>query len=216
MLFVKKSIGWFFFGAALIVLIPIGILLKLKWYFWGGGPQPPSQDSVDTYNDVTQAMQDADIDALEAFTRSVESFPLGSDPFVNTPWLNHAFDYGNHLAVITWLIEQGCDVNFEDDCGNWPLDNACEQQPFNAEVAQALIDAGADIDHGDCLGFTSLHHVAMRGHLDVLKWLLANGADTTKAQWDYHGSDPLAIDMARKYSQKEAYAILERAMASSN
>jgi hypothetical protein len=49
-----------------------------------------------------------------------------------------------------------------------------------------------------------------------LKWLLAKGADTTKAQWDYHGSDPLAIDMARKYSQKEAYAILERAMASSN
>ena len=46
------------------------------------------------------------------------------------------------------------------------------------KVVKLLLGAGAQIDHQDKDGFTSLHWAAQNGHSDVIEELLYNEADT--------------------------------------
>jgi ankyrin repeat protein len=70
-----------------------------------------------------------------------------------------------------------------DDAGETPLCIACGLG--NAEVAVALLDAGADIDFGTPLrhghtGFTPLMFAAQTNHASIAELLLNRGADGTK------------------------------------
>ncbi|MEM9907913.1 MAG: ankyrin repeat domain-containing protein [Cyanobacteria bacterium P01_D01_bin.44] len=53
------------------------------------------------------------------------------------------------------------------------------------EIAQALIDAGADVNWIDSEGVTPLILAAFKGHSELAQLLLEHGADpTVKDQWD--------------------------------
>lgn len=47
----------------------------------------------------------------------------------------------------------------------------------DTESAQALLDAGVEIDVPGELGCTALHEAARQGHVDVVRLLLAHGAN---------------------------------------
>jgi hypothetical protein len=66
---------------------------------------------MDIYDRVTAAMEAGDIKQLQVFACEIAGFPLGLDPFQNSPWLNHAAESCGYPFVFKWLIEQGCDVN---------------------------------------------------------------------------------------------------------
>lgn len=60
------------------------------------------------------------------------------------------------------------------------------------EIVRALLDAGEDANRYNPAGFhshsTPLHQAALNGHLDVVRLLIANGADTTMQDLIYHGT----------------------------
>ena len=54
----------------------------------------------------------------------------------------------------------------------------------NLEVLELLVRAGADLDHQNDSGATCLMYAASTGKVDVLKYLLAAGADPGLANQD--------------------------------
>lgn len=80
------------------------------------------------------------------------------------------------------------------DGGNTALWFAAQgPSPGGLEAAQALIEAGAEINRPCEHGCTALHMASAWGHLDVVKYLLSRGADALIRSAD--GDTP--ADMAR-------------------
>lgn len=80
--------------------------------------------------------------------------------------------YGNHVETVAALIEAGADVNLRDDILN---------NPFLLAGAEGLLDilkltvkAGADPKLTNRFGGTALIPAAERGHVEVVKYLLAH------------------------------------------
>ena len=76
------------------------------------------------------------------------------------------------------LLQQGADIN---ELGrSWygygsPLHLAVRDG--HQEIAQLLIDSGADVDVRDHNDYTPLHNAAWNGNLDMVKFLVDAGAD---------------------------------------
>ena len=84
------------------------------------------------------------------------------------------------LAAVRELIRHGADVDAARGDGMTALHLAAERG--HAEVARALIDAGAAIDGGTRIGrYAPLHLAARGGHGAVVAGLLAAGADPNAA-----------------------------------
>ena len=47
----------------------------------------------------------------------------------------------------------------------------------NTEMAQTLIDLGAEVNKADAFGATALHYAARAGHFECVKLLIQNQAD---------------------------------------
>ncbi|KAH8073246.1 SET domain-containing protein [Aureococcus anophagefferens] len=79
-------------------------------------------------------------------------------------------------AAITWLLEQGADVNVGwPRAGETPLHDAAYRGHCDAAVL--LLDAGARVDDRNRYGNTALHRAAaMGGHTNMCKLLLSRGA----------------------------------------
>eukprot|EP00640_Fibrocapsa_japonica_P003963 CAMPEP_0113943834 /NCGR_PEP_ID=MMETSP1339-20121228/28444_1 /TAXON_ID=94617 /ORGANISM="Fibrocapsa japonica" /LENGTH=870 /DNA_ID=CAMNT_0000948801 /DNA_START=93 /DNA_END=2705 /DNA_ORIENTATION=+ /assembly_acc=CAM_ASM_000762 len=84
---------------------------------------------------------------------------------------------GNFGGVATYLVENGADPNdvFIDSEGknhNLLMDSIVVK---NTEFAELLLEKGADPTHVDDNGVTTLTQAAHRGHLDLVKKLIADG-----------------------------------------
>jgi Ankyrin repeats (3 copies) len=91
--------------------------------------------------------------------------------------------------LIIQLVRRGCLVDARDDNGITPL-MLCHLP----QVARVLIELGADI-HAACdYGCTALREAAGRGDFEVVKLLLARGADIMKADCELTTPLHLAID----------------------
>ncbi|MGC8602967.1 MAG: ankyrin repeat domain-containing protein [Desulfomonilaceae bacterium] len=94
-----------------------------------------------------------------------------------TPLLEAA--YHSNLAIMRLLIENGANVNAADmDDGATPLIVVMRHRSAGyIEMAELLIDKGADIDAQARDGYTALHNAAAKGNNVEVKFLLNHGAD---------------------------------------
>ena len=79
------------------------------------------------------------------------------------------------------LIEYGADAA-QDEVGATPLHKASSG---GVEMAQFLIEHGANVAAQDERGWTPLHGASSRGHVDLTRLLINHGADS--AAKDEHG-----------------------------
>ena len=92
-------------------------------------------------------------------------------------------------SAITWLLEQGADVNVGWPVDGWtPLHGAALYGHLDAAVL--LLDAGARVDDRDRDGHTALHCAACNGRKNMCKLLLSRGASLDVRT--INGEDPEA------------------------
>jgi ankyrin repeat protein len=95
-------------------------------------------------------------------------------------------------AVIDVLIQHGADINQVSGVGGMtPLHMAARRGTVG--IAEALLDAGADIEAQDKNGETPLRRAVNCGQEQLVRLLLSRGADPRST--DRHGRTP--IDAAR-------------------
>ena len=91
----------------------------------------------------------------------------------------HAVVIGNNLEAVNAYIAAGADLNVKDPIGgSSPLITA--SLFGHTEIAEALVEAGADLNHTNNDGSTALHTAAFFCRKDIVALLMAKGADQTK------------------------------------
>ena len=111
---------------------------------------------------------------------------------------------GNVEAVREGL-RHGMNANAPDENGQFPLANAA-----NAPTAAALIEAGAKVDAPDRDGVTPIMSAAGQGRADVVRLLIAHGANVNEKSRDHQKT---ALDFAAYSDQQEVIRILREAGA---
>ena len=80
---------------------------------------------------------------------------------------------GRHLAIVQLLIQKGMDVNQEENGS--PLKHAITRG--HLDIVKALVSSNADIEGSDAQGYTCLMEASKLGHLQILQYLLDQGAN---------------------------------------
>jgi ankyrin repeat protein len=93
-----------------------------------------------------------------------------------------------HTEVVDLLIKHGASVRY-DQPKYTPLHFAAYHN--YKDIAELVIDAGADINAVDNMGRTPLHEAAENGYGKMDELLLEHGADATIK--DYDGKTPLDL-----------------------
>eukprot|EP01121_Diplochlamys_sp_Union-15-3_P019698 TRINITY_DN7490_c0_g1_i1.p1 TRINITY_DN7490_c0_g1~~TRINITY_DN7490_c0_g1_i1.p1 ORF type:complete len:231 (-),score=35.83 TRINITY_DN7490_c0_g1_i1:81-773(-) len=93
-----------------------------------------------------------------------------------------------HNDVIIKLLVKGAEMNAVDRSKKIPLMEACKGY---VATCQLLIKHGANVNHKEGRGWTSLHYAAEYGNPEVVKTLLAGNADCNIA--DATGKTPFHL-----------------------
>ena len=164
------------------------------------------------YDDIMKPLMAGDIALLSEFSEIVDDFPTGKDHFIGRHWITNAIDCGT-AAVVEWMLEMGAPVVFHDDEGYSVLHAAIEREkPDRVKIASMLIAAGADVNAHGTYDFTPAHFAAVHNDVDILKLLVAAGADLTiqtridnyatpLQEIEYRGDSPDAMAYLRIASQ---------------
>jgi ankyrin repeat protein len=94
-------------------------------------------------------------------------------------------------AAVTRMVKAGADPNMRAGVNDWPaLMHAVHKNQL--ATAAALLDAGAEPNKGYPHDYTPLMMAAAYGHADMVRLLVARGADTRVVNWE----GARAIDLA--------------------
>jgi ankyrin repeat protein len=112
------------------------------------------------------------------------------------------------VEMVELLLKHGADVHAVS-CMSTPLHCAVggfQNEPPERwrEVAERLVEAGADVNAGGDSDWTPLHHAAWRNHIAAVAWLLEQGADKTRI--NRYGSTPLGT--AQYFGHEEIVELL--------
>jgi len=102
---------------------------------------------------------------------------------------------------VKYLVENGADVNYEDESGKSPLYNATEEGRI--DIAKYLAEKGADVNWSDGNDMTLLHLASAEGQLEVVKYLIEEkGADVNCKDKDENTPLHLAATSGRVAAAK--------------
>ena len=122
---------------------------------------------------ILQAAFDGKLDAAQALVSKGTSVDT-VDAEKRTPLMWAAFN--GHTPVVRYLLEKGATLDAKDENGRTALLYA-SSGPF-AETVELLLEKGAEVNvQGELEGFTALMTAAAEGQLEVVRLLLAHGAD---------------------------------------
>ena len=85
--------------------------------------------------------------------------------------------YANDVATARTLIESGADVNAKDDTEQSAYLIATSEVGDDPRLLELTLDAGARVDDKDSFNGTGLIRAAERGHVRIVRRLLAAGID---------------------------------------
>ena len=108
------------------------------------------------------------------------------------------------IDVVTFLIENGADVNVTDVNGNTPLIFIINKTG-HLEITQRLLGKGAAVNTQNRTGETALMYAAWRGHADIVRLLLNNRADATLK----NGQGETALTLAESKGHLEIVRMLK-------
>lgn len=108
--------------------------------------------------------------------------------YLNSQLIRQCFTHDN-LEVIKFLLKQGADINAydtkEDDCNNayhhvgyTPLISAIKQNK-NFTTIKFLVEHGAHVNLSEDVGTTPLTEAVRKSDLELIKYLIENGAKVT-------------------------------------
>ena len=118
------------------------------------------------------------------------------------------------LVIAEFLLANGADVNAADEDGRtalWQASYYCNNLP----AMMLLVAAGADVNNkAGSFGHTPLHEAVRCGSVEMVRWLLANGADVNVANNRGHTPLERARDPSPRIRNDAAIiALLEAALA---
>ena len=108
-----------------------------------------------------------------------------ASPKQSTTKINHNLDADLRAAVgaknvkqVRKLLKRGADPNTKDtDSYATPMLGKVAGEGDNLEIAQALVEAGANLEAGNSQGASPLTLSTLDGHLEIAKYLLQHGAN---------------------------------------
>lgn len=113
-----------------------------------------------------------------------------------------------NTEMVRYLLAAGADVNGRQELrGFSSLMKAASKS--TVQMVRLLIEAGADVNARDKIGMTALMIAARRGDQEIVKELLASGADAQIAYEDLNGKRT-ALDMARECDRSKVVRLLEK------
>ena len=105
------------------------------------------------------------------------------------------------------LIEEGVDLDSEDELGSTPLIFAAAYN--KVDIVQLLLDNGANVNNKSNGSETAIHIATYQGNDEIVKLLIERGADLHVKD---SGLTPL--DIAKKKYRFTTIALIERAINS--
>lgn len=112
---------------------------------------------------------------------------------------------GNHVDVVSLLLEHRPNVNALDKDGCTALAIACREGYH--EVANALLNAGAYVNIQDRTGTTNLIHAVKGGHRAVVESLLKKYADVSLAGKVRPSPLPLLAYLPRRSTKEQTSSL---------
>ncbi|XP_020587257.1 potassium channel AKT1-like [Phalaenopsis equestris] len=115
---------------------------------------------------------------------------------------------GKHEAVIRLLIDNGADLSYGD-----MAQYACTAAEQNSiELLKDIVNYGGDVTLPRSDGSTALHLAVCEGNLEMVKFLLHQGADFNKQ--DLHGWSPLGL--AEQQGHQDIISLFRTTKSSEN
>ena len=115
----------------------------------------------------------------------------------------HRAVIGDRHLLVQFLIDAGADVNIAGPRGVLPLNYACVDAPESASI---LLENGAKVNAADEIGCMPLHIAAQNGAIEVMRILIAYGANVNAETSDHRAMT--ALHIAAEIGQKEAVKLL--------
>jgi ankyrin repeat protein len=119
------------------------------------------------------------------------------------------------------LLEKGPYVDYQDNDGETPLFNAARFSP-GASVARVLVADGADVNVQDQYKNTPLELAAAAGNLQLVEFLLGQGAESKNALHAAAGSkNPDTVELLLEHNRstintRDSYGMTPRCYAAEN
>jgi hypothetical protein len=117
----------------------------------------------------------------------------------------------NRKKVVQVLLDAGADVNAKDHTG-WTALIHFASANLDPEIGKALFKAHADVNARGIYGTTALIMACVKGNTDLVKTLVAEGADLNAAA-DIEGEHLTALHAAESEGHKEVADFLKKSGA---
>ncbi len=119
----------------------------------------------------------------------------GANVFTEDDCQIQAINKATNIEVVKLLVEAGADINKVDGTGMFLLKAAVEARDFL--FFKGLLELGADVQTNN-FGFTALHQAANYDQLEMMRLLLAAGADPNQINEDIGQYRPLCYVRSRE------------------